>query len=174
MRVRVRVRRGQESGEWRWVQQRVSEVGKWERAADIRIWPGRRMQAGSTMDGVQLRPASRSRRRAQRETTRKCGLCTSSLATRLRIDRIIRRSAPARVQCVLVVCQLVHKAAVYIATACGQILFHTLPAHARQCQLARYLLTCVCRSRRNLNRRHHQGVSLRSNRPSSLLPCLHQ
>jgi hypothetical protein len=129
--------------------------------------------AGRQYDGVQLRPASRSRRRAQRETTRKCGLCTSSLATRLRIDRI-RRSATGRVLYVLVVCQLVHEAAVYIATAGGQRIFHTLPARAQQCQLARYLLTCVCRSRRNSNRRHHQGVSLRSNRPSSLLPCLHQ
>ena len=68
----------------------VSEVGKWERAADIRI-ASRHMQQ---YDGVQLRPASSSLARrpqckitAQREGRRLNVACAlSSLATRLRID----------------------------------------------------------------------------------------
>ena len=65
----------------------VSEVGKWERAADIRI-ASRHMQQ---YDGVQLRPASSSLARrpqckikAQREGRRLNVACAlSSLATRL-------------------------------------------------------------------------------------------
>ena len=42
----------------------VSEVGKWERAADIRTWPGRRMQAvrwGAAAPSFQIKAQSAER-----------------------------------------------------------------------------------------------------------------
>ena len=153
-------------------------MGKWARAADIRI---SQAYAGRQYDGVQLRPASSSRRRSSARSRRKerrrpnvaCAL--RKLASDTSANRR-QCCATGRLQFVLVVCQLVHGAAVYAVTAGWQIIIYILPAHTRQCQLD-VLLTYVENSsspRRNSNRRHHQGVSLRSMRPSSLLPCLHQ
>lgn len=41
---------------------------------------------GAAAPSFQLPPPQQCKIKAQRETTSKCGLCTSSLATRLRID----------------------------------------------------------------------------------------
>ena len=122
-----------------------SAVEKWESAADIRI-ASRHMQAvrwGAAAPSFQLArsAAAVQDQGAERGTTTDCGLCTK-LASDTSANRR-QCCTPGRLQYLLAVCQLVHEAAVCIVTAGGQIIFHALPAHARQCQLARYLLTCV-------------------------------
>lgn len=123
---------------------RVSEVGKWERAADIRI-ASRHMQAGRQAVGWGAAAPSlqqlggrraRSRRRERQVDDVPLVACAlSSLASDTSANRRRRCCATERLQRVLVLYRIVHGAAVYTTTAGWQVDFYQFPACARQCWL---------------------------------------